>query len=464
MGRILWRVIGGLAGLLLVAVMVLLVSRLWPLSEAQKRALAVLEAPRTMPGSNAYVSLATLAMEGTPAQRQARVDAYVADYASWHAGFRAHMMERGGEGSADALQAKPQLAGAAEAALPHDPALCRSGAGCLAQVRAQPQAVAAALLPQATVLARMDELAAHGHYLSPLPLDAATPVPALQPLFVPLSAHALAHVQGDSQRALAGVCRDAGIGRMLLAHGENLLTGMVGGAMLAAYAQLFADVLAELPPDTPLPAGCATALAPLSPEQTSNCASLRGEFTMIRDGYALTEEVVWTGLGFTGNNGWAAPAVAKFFYNRDKSLARSAETLGHACLPETWQAIAEDRPMPAMPVPSAWRLECAANVVGCILTRISGPAYSHYGKRQQDVAAQLRLVQAVLWLRGHAAAGADAPLADLLEGLPAGLRSPHRPIRVAADGSALETPSYARHKGVDTVQVPLPRVLRAEPQ
>ncbi len=464
MGKVLLRVVGGLVGLLLVAVMILLASRLWPLSAAQKRALAALEAPRDLPGTNAYATLATLAMEGTPAQRQARVDAYVADYARWHAGFRARMIESGGEGGADAMQAMPQLAGVAEAALPHDPALCRNGTGCLAKVRAQPQVVAAALLPQATVLARMDELAAHGHYLSPLPLDAATPVPALQPLFVPLSAHALAHVQGDSARALAGLCRDAGIGRMLLDHGENLLTGMVGGAMLAANAELFADVLAELPVDTPLPATCATALAPLSPRQASNCASLQGEFAMIRDGYMLTGEMTRTGLDLAGEEWWATPATAKFFYNRDKSVARSAETLGHACLPDTLQAIAEDLPMPAMPVPSVWRLECAANAVGCILSNIAGPAYSRYGQRQQDVAAQLRLLQAVVWLRQHATTDAAMPLAERLHELPAGLRSRHRPISVAADGSALETASYARHKGVDTVRVSLPQALRPESQ
>lgn len=464
MGKALLRVIGGLLGLLLVAAMILLASWLWPLSVTQKRALAALEAPRDMPGSNAYVTLVTLGMEGALAQRQARVDAYVADYAKWHAGFRAHTIESGGEGDEELMQAKPQLAGAGQAVLSRDSVLCHNGSNCLTQIRAQPQAVAAALLPQATVLARMDELAMHGHYLSPLPLDAATPMPALQPLFVPLSAHALAHVQGDSQRALAGMCRDAGIGRMLLDHGENLLTGMIGGAMLAANAELFADVLAELPMDTPLPASCATALAPLSPQQASNCASLQGEFVMIRDGYMLTEQITRTGLDLPGEDWRATPVAAKFFYNRDKSIARSAETLGHACLPETWQAIAEDRPMSAMPVPSAWRLECAANAIGCILTRISGPAYSQYGKRQQDVAARLRLLQAVLWLREQAAADATTPLAERLDDLPAALRSTHRPIILSADGHALETPSYAKREGVETVRVPLPQALQPQRQ
>jgi len=149
---------------------------------------------------------------------------------------------------------------------------------------------------------------------------------------------------------------------------------------------------------------------------------------------------------------------------REKSVARSAETLGHACLPDTLQAIAEDLPMPAMPVPSVWRLECAANAVGCILSNIAGPAYSRYGQRQQDVAAQLRLLQAMVWLRQHATTDAAMPLAERLHELPAGLRSRHRPISVTADGSALETASYARHKGVETVRVSLPQALRPESQ
>lgn len=449
MGKALRWLVGSLAGLLLLMGAIMLLSRLLPPSAAQKRALVALEAPRDMPGSNAYATLATLGMEGAREQRQAQVDAHVAEYAAWHAGFIAHTQRVGGWDEAT-MEARPQL-GAGENALSFDPVLCRQATGCLDRVRGQPQAVADALLPQATVLAQMDELAAHGHYRSPLPPDAATPVPAMRPLFVPLAAHALAHVQGDSQCALAGLCRDAGTGRMLLDHGDNLLTGMVGGAMLAANAELFADVLAELPVDAPIPAACFPALAPLTPQEASNCASMQGEFTMVSSSYSRTAQVMPEAPG------WVTPQMAKLLYDRDKSVARVAETMGQACLPETWQAIAEDRTLPPPPVLSMWRLECAANAVGCVLSGIAGPAYSSYVARQQDTAARLRLLQAALWLRGQAVQGTPVPLAERVDNLPAGLRSAYRPITLSADGTALETPAYGKDGQV--LRMPLPQAL-----
>ncbi len=460
MGKALMRVLGGLAGLLLLAGLVLLISWLWPLSAAQKRALEALEAPREMPGSNAYVTLATLGMkEGTLAQRQAQVDAYAAEYAKWHADFRAFNIENGGEWKAeDGPPPPPQWPPAGQATAAMDPVLCSGrAAACLSQVRAQPQAIAAALLPQATLLARMDELAMHGHYRSPLPADAAAPFPPVKLLFVPLSAHALAHVQGDSQRALAGMCRDAGTGRMLMNHGNSLLMAMMGNQMLSANAALFAEVLAELPAEAAVPAECGVALAPLSPQEASNCAGMQGEFVMARDGYTLLEQMNVSGMGLPGERWWVTPQTAKVLYSRDKTLARVAETMGQACLPETWQAIAEDQPLQAMPLPSNRRLECAANAFGCLLTGISAPAYGRYGAMSRDTAARLRMVQAMLWLRSHATAQAGIPLQERLPQLPAELHSAHRPLTVSADGVALETPAYL--EGRDTLRMPLPQAL-----
>ncbi len=460
MGKALMRVLGGLAGLLLLAGLVLLISWWWPLSAAQKRALEVLEAPREVPGSNAYVTLATLGMkEGTLAQRQVQVDAYAAEYAKWHADFRAFAIKTGGKWEEGDGPEKPQWPPVGQETPAMDTVLCRSTPpSCLSQVRAQPQAAAAALMPFATLLELMDELATHGHYRSPLPADGATPYPPINLLSVPLSAHALAHVQGDSQRALAGVCRDAGIGRMLMNHGDSLLIAMVGNQMLDANARLFAEVLAELPADAPVPAECAVALAPLSPQEACNCAGMQGEFAMVRDGYAMYDEVNNSGLELPGEHWWVTPTTMKAMYNRDKTVARVAETMAQACLPETWQAIAEDQPLQAMPLPSNRRLECAANAFGCILTSISAPAYRQYVARPRDTAAQLRMLQAVLWLRGHAAQQAGIAVPDRLQQLPAELLGARRPVTVSADGAALETPAY--REGGDTVRTPLPQALQ----
>ncbi len=456
MGNVLARVLRGLGGLLLLVVGVLLVSYWWPSSAAQKRALAALEAPQERPGSNAYATLMLLGVEGlTPAQKQARADAHARQFEQWYADeymprFNAVSI---GEMDETALLVPPPLLAEGEAAPAVAPVLCGliKDADCLESVRKQPQAVAEALVPQATVLVQMDELAVHGHYHSPLTQTVATPWPAMRSLQVPLSAHALAHVQGDSQRALAGLCRDAGSGRMLMAHGDNLLTTMMGSAMLAANARLFAAVLAELPADAPLPANCATAFVPLSPDEASICTGMRGEFAMQREAAALMDGKL------KESRQWGS-----LFYSSRKVIARSAETLGDACLPEARQALAEDRRLPPPParILPWWQLECLTDSIGCILSNIAAPAYGGYANRLQDTAAELRMLNAALWLRGHAPQDATVPLAERLNNLPAELRSAHRPITVSADGSALETPTYAVREDKKALRMPLPQAVQ----
>ena len=457
MGNVLTRVMWGLGGLLLAAVAVLLVSYWWPLSAAQKRALAALEAPQERPGSNAYATLALLGVEGlTPVQKQARADAHARQFEQWYANEYARRFRAVRAGKADepaVMPPPPLLLAEGEGPPAAAPLLCGFGnaAECLERVRQQPRAVAEALAPQAAVLAQMDELAVHGHYHSPLAQVEGTPWPAMRPLQVPLSAHALAYVQGDSPSALAGVCRDAGSGRMLMAHGDNLLTTMMGSAMLVANARLFAAMLAELPVDASLPANCAVALAPLSADEASICTGMRGEFAMQRNFAALMDEKI---------ESKGSERYANLFYSSKKALARSAETLGDACLPDARQAIAEDRKLPAPPadVLPWWRPECLTNSIGCILGDIAAPAYGGYANRLQDTAAELRLLNVELWLRELAVQDAALPLAERLNNLPAGLRSAHRPISVSADGAALEVPAYSRDK--EMLRLPLPQALR----
>ncbi|MDF9441122.1 hypothetical protein EM864_05055 [Stenotrophomonas acidaminiphila] len=442
MGRTLGRVVAGVVGLVLVA---LLVSWVWPPSAAQQRALAALRAPHDLPGSNAYVTLATLEMQAPLVHRQAQVDEHARRFQAWYDDSYAPGFIRGDAESEAGVPPPLPMDGAARTPTA-DPALCgfRDAATCLERVRRAPEAVAAALATRATLLSRMDELAAHGHYRSPLVQAPPGPWPVLGPLAVPLGAHALAHVQGDSARALAGLCRDAGSGRMLMAHGDNLLATMMGIAMLRANAELFAAVLAELPADAPLPSGCATAFAPLSADEAAVCNGMRGEFAMQQRFALLMDRKIEAG-----------PRSGRLFYNGRKTLARQAEALAWSCLPAARQAVAEDRraPLPSLPAVAWWQPQCLTNAIGCILSDIAGPAYTGYLYREQDAAAQLRLLQAVLWMRGQALQDTEAVSARLRE-LPAGLRSAHRPITLSADGTALETPAYARQGQV--LRMPLP--------
>ena len=243
--RMAWAV-SGLLGLLLV---VMLVSRYWPASAMQKQARAALEGPVAWPGNNGWALMETLNHEDLDmAQRQALVDERAARFAQW---VQATAPQRYGEPEPGAVQ-HGQLP---ELALPGqrwmaDEVLCRGGnRDCLAQVRRDPQAVAAALQARRGVIERVAALADYGHVRSPYLADVDMPYPApISRLFDPLAAHALAHAQGDSTLAMTGLCRDIGTARMLLGHSDNVVVAMTGQSMLQANTLLLAQVLAELPP------------------------------------------------------------------------------------------------------------------------------------------------------------------------------------------------------------------------
>lgn len=417
----------GLLGLLLV---VMLVSRYWPASVVQKQARAALEGPVAWPGDNGWALLETLSHEDLDmAQRQALVDDRAARFAQW---VQATAAQRYGEPEPGPVQhgQLPELALPGQR-WPADDLLCRSGSrDCLAQVRRDPQAVVVALQARQGVIERVAALADYGHVRSPYLADVNMPLPGSFPrLFDTLPAHALAHVQGDSTRAMAGLCRDMGTGRMLLGHSDSLIVAMLGQSMLQANTQLLAQVLAELPPSTPLPESCAAVLVPLSVEQMSLCTPMRGEYAI---GAATLRQSFEHGMGDRPGASW--------LFNVDKTLDRNAAYLGQGCLAPLRQRVAQDLPAkPDLAVSSLWRVECPANAIGCILSATAGPAYRNYLLRAQDAGAQQRLLAALVWLRVQPG---DESLAQRLQRLPAELVSPQRPIRLSADGRALQMDHY----------------------
>ena len=245
---------------------------------------------------------------------------------------------------------------------------------------------------------------------------------------------------------MSGLCRDIGTGRMLLGHSDSLIVAMLGQSMLQANTQLLAQVLAELPPSTPLPESCAAVLVPLSVEQMSLCTPVRGDYAMVA---AATRQSYEHEVGDTAGGSW--------LFNVDKTLNRHAAALGQGCLAPLRQRVVQDLPAKHdLAVSSLWRVECPANAIGCILSGIAGPAYTDYILRAQDAGAQQRLLATLAWLRAQPA---DAPLAQRLQRLPAELVSPQRPIRLSADGRALQVDSYYR-KGQPAngpVSLPLPQ-------
>lgn len=440
-----------LLAIMVVVAGVLLLSWLMPPSKAQQRSLDALQsATQAPPGHNAYTALATLHLDGlNPAQRQARVDAFIPRYVQWQNRYLVLAASEDAAGAAIPGDV-PTLAATDDRPLAFDARLCTfdEAATCLDKLRRQPQQAAEALAAQQDLLARIGELSGYGHYRMPPAIapgiGAALPTGSL--LATPLAAHAQVYLQGDANAAMTGLCRDAGTARMLMAHSDNLFLAMVGGKMLASNTRLLASVLTELPADTPLPTNCDAALSVPSGMEMSTCTGMRGEFA---NGAALSR----------ANTREFRKAKSRLLFSETKTNARQAETMAWSCLPENLQKIGEDRVLPPPGYPSLWRLECAANAIGCVLSSIAAPVYHGYIARQQDNGAHVHLLQSVLWLREHAAEQTNQPLAKRLQALPPALRQGPRSLRASADGSALELPAYSPQAKDKLLSMPVPKAL-----
>lgn len=433
---------------------VLLASWLWPLSKVQKNALAALQSTaQDMPGRNAYTALVTLGLEGlTPEQRQARVDAFIPRYSRWQK--TSLSLAVNGKKSDDTTAGDaPKLLMEDEQEIKFDQRLCsfNEAAGCLDKARGQPEAIASALAAQENLLHRISQLSSYGHSREPeatMP-GISSPIAPVRLLATPLAAHARAYLQGNIQGAMEGLCRDAATGRMLMTHTDLLIYNVIGGAMLAANAKELASILSELPNDVPLPEACTAAFAPPTPFELSTCTAMRGEFKM------------QAALFHSQKEEFQKAGLRSIFLNEEKTSARNAEVMGWACLPANLEAIAEDRK--SVPDSAAYprleRLECVTNYLGCVLSMIAAPTYGEYVVRLQDVGAQLRLLQAVLWLREHADEMAGQPLSQRLQALPPALRQGPRTITVSEDGRALQLPSYSSTTKGKPLSMPVPAEL-----
>lgn len=435
-------VLGATAGALLLA------SRYWPASTLEKQARAALEAPRDWPGTNAWADLALLARQDLDADgRQAEVAAHVAAYTQWQAQRLERIAAQAGRTpEALDLPAAPVLRTAPRPPLPDGLDACGQGrpAACLDQVRARQAEVAGWVAGHQWLYARLAGLARHGHLASPYPQPhAGMVIPDLGVSAYGRVAQALAHLQGDRTGAVDAVCRDLRTARMLAGHSDMLVGVMVGAQQLIDGGRWLATLLADWPPDEPLPASCTAVATPLDVEQTSLCAAFAGE-------HALGQAAVVESRAMMGQR-W----LAGWFLDVDKSGDRSAANLGRSCLAPARAAIAADEPVVLDPaeVPSPWHIRCLSNATGCILFSIATPVYRDYVLRMQDAAASQRLLGAWLWLREQPA-GTD--LAATLAQVPAAYRSQARPLRPSADGRALEVARYHDRQGEGALQLPLP--------
>ncbi|MCD9087426.1 hypothetical protein [Stenotrophomonas sp. SY1] len=423
--------LGSLLAVLLLVAGVWAVSRLMPIPAAQQQALALLHhsAAEPAPGRNAFDGLWLLGLEEVSDAERAAILAEDIE-----------QMQRLAERPIDVPLLPADVASVAQAPhgqVPQMQGLCGwRGGDCLARVRADPAAVEAALAGQQGLLARISALSGAGHYRNRFVADARLPMPNFILLQRSLPAHALAHVQGRSDAALAGICADVRTAKVLISHSDGLLPANVGAAMIGGNVQLLASVLAELPLDHPLPAACDGVFVAVEPQALSQCPAMRGEFAMVSRGVQVApQRLQW------------------LVWDKRKTDGLIALSMAGACSSRTAEAVQADVPPSWTSVPrSIWRLECAANAAGCMVASIAAPAYDRYGLALQDGGARLRLAEALLWLRANPQADASTALLQM----PARLREGERPLLLGSDAASLQVASYYAKDNGAAFSVPLP--------
>ncbi|ACF52618.1 hypothetical protein [Stenotrophomonas maltophilia] len=397
-----------LGGLLVLAIVVWCASRMWPVPESRVQAQHRLEARLPAAGRNGYALLWTLPFDGLDARQ--REQALAEDARRWAADPRG-----GGVGQTHLAASHAELHSRPGAS-------CGPTASdCLAQVRADPQRFVDAHAGHQQLHTRLDQLAEADHFVSPfLPKGEGilVPLPTYGLVVDATSARALAYVQGDVEGALRGSCRGLQLGRRLVPGGSYLVESIIGANLVQANAQLLADMLAELPPDHPLPVECEQAMQPMLADEQSLCRAMQGE-------YAMSRAAIETSASEFGG---------VLVLDRSSTLARVAGNLGWACGATAKAALEADRPLPVQAPPQR-DFGCLSNVMGCVLTDIAAPVYPAYSSRTQDAAAMLRLLGAQRWLRQQAEDPTEA-----LQRLPAQFRSPVRVPQLSADGCRLQVP------------------------
>ncbi len=426
---------GVVAALLVIVLAIYAVSRWLPPERAQRDALARVDTPPQRQGRNGFALLWAVQRdvpEGQVAELLAR------DVARFEATPQP-AAEGGGTPYQSLLEQHPEL----RVDRPGAPDGCRwHEDGCLQRVRADVAGYGAWVADNRILLQRVAALSDYDHFANAFPARLDMPIPSYQALGLPLAEHALAFVQGQTDAALSGVCRDGMLGRKLVRSGDNLIGAMVGSAMLSGNAALLADMLAELPADHPLPATCAAAFAPLDTLADDACAVMLAEGRFAINGmrqHAREELRQKRSVGL--------------LFDPEKTAARMAPRFAWYCGEAAKRLVAQDLPLAEPLVETTrWSLACVSNPIGCILGDIAAPAYRDYGLRLQDMAARLRVVNALLWLRQQAQPAGTSALASL----PAALQSSARPVRLSADGAWIEVDLYERRQGEEILRLPLP--------
>lgn len=432
-----------LAGGLIVGALLWTWSRLQPPTPMQRDAMALLQPSPEPEGRNAFAALWLLDRDVPDARLQ---QVATADMQRIRAELARSPDARPGKGAA--AQYRDLQPNAADKAL-----FCPLRGDCLQQVRTDPDGYAALVARHRVLLDRIAALSGYDFYRSQVPADVRAPMPifSLAPLGITRAAQAYA--SGDVDAGLARACTGVRTWRGLGRNADSLIVKMLGiGLATDGYGRLLAQMLAELPAGHPLPPACEAALAPVSVDELSICEAMRGEYA---SSAAAIEAVESPSRAGTLQAAWN-----QLFYDPEKSRALIAGNFALACsratramlaADESWDWSQEHRPL--------LRMECVANLAGCILADIATPAYVAYGRRAQDSGARLDLLRGVASLHGLDVDPSTRE--ERLRRFWAETRSRNRELRFVDGGEGVELRQFdASHRA--WWKLPLPAVRQSQ--
>lgn len=312
---------------------------------------------------------------------------------------------------------------------------------CLEKIRAHRDEVRDVLARHRERLAQDEALAGDDYLWSDMPAHPLVFIPRYgADVGLWSTAIALDFIDGRHQEAMEQACTQVHAMRRLHAHSNTLIGTMVMAGRVQGATHLFAELLADMPPDEAVPDRCRQAFAPVQADDVSLCASAQGE-------YAFLQGI----LGASYDDRW----YHQIAWNLRNTSRQQARNYGELCEPTvTEQALRDQHITLTPPTAHADVFDRVSNPVGTILVSISGGMFDDYLARQQDMVATLRMGATLLWL--HDARNAAEPLQERIEQRPAWMHvDASRALRISPDARTITLSLHNRHKS-EPAEWPLP--------
>jgi hypothetical protein len=322
-------------------------------------------------------------------------------------------------------------------------------APCIAAIESAPEANAAALDP---FRAQLEAAAAALH--APVFRDerataamGGDDLPSFQPVVRLDTLRAFDFAAGDTAGALAAACDDARAAVRWAAEPDTLLQGMIGIAVFRQHAALITDMRRRAPGDT-MPASCvALAEPPDAGAEGTLCGALRGEWRYQQ----RTLPGLIASMDAQDDGHWAAP-LAPLLHDDDWLIAESARSFAAACHETARTAAADDRVTPLAPRETRW-VDRVGFPMSMALAGIGTPAYADYMQRQLDFIAMRRLLAAFLQMDAMVS---TLPDSARFAALPEGLRGGPRPLQWDEETGTLRVALRGTHAGRKPGEASLP--------